>query len=112
VTTAPDGRPSSGRFATTRWSVILSCADSGVTTGTAEGALSQLCQTYWRPIFAFICRRGHSVLDAEDLTQDFFLMVLEGKLVGRADPERGRFRTFLLKALSDFLGDARDKRLA
>lgn len=109
---ATGGRPSPDRFATTRWSVVLSCADSGATTGTAREALAQLCQTYWRPIFSFICRRGYSVTDAQDLTQDFFLMVLEGKLLHRADPERGKFRSYLLKALTDFLHDARDRRLA
>jgi RNA polymerase sigma factor (sigma-70 family) len=107
-----EGRPSPDRFGTTRWSVVLSCADSGATSGTARDALAQLCQTYWRPIFAFICRRGYSVTDAQDLTQDFFLMMLEGKLLSRADPQRGKFRSYLLKALNDFLGDAWDKRRA
>jgi len=100
------------RFTTTRWSVVLSCADGRATTQTARDALSQLCQTYWRPIFAFICRHGYSVPDAQDLTQDFFVMVLEGHLLERADPNRGRFRSLLLKALKDFLNDARDKRRA
>jgi len=54
------------RFTTTRWSVVLSCADGRATTQTARDALSQLCQTYWRPIFAFICRHGYSVPDAQD----------------------------------------------
>jgi RNA polymerase sigma factor (sigma-70 family) len=67
---------------------------------------------YWRPIFAFICRNGYSVPDAQDLTQDFFMNLLEGHLLQRADPERGRFRSLLLKAVRDFLHDARDKRRA
>jgi DNA-directed RNA polymerase specialized sigma24 family protein len=100
------------RFVTTRWSVILSCADSQASTQTARDALTHLCQTYWRPIFAFVCRRGYSVPDAQDLTQDFFVMLLEGHLLERADPNRGRFRSLLLKALNDFLHDARDKRRA
>jgi RNA polymerase sigma factor (sigma-70 family) len=103
---------SPGRFATTRWSVVLSCADAQASTQIAREALAQLCQTYWRPIFAFICRSGHSVPDAQDLTQDFFLMVLEGHLLERADPSRGRFRSLLLKALKNFLNDARDKKRA
>ena len=98
--------PSPDRFATTRWSVIVSCADSGTATGTAREALAQLCQTYWRPIFAFICRRGYSVQDAQDLTQDFFVMVLQGNLLDLADPARGRFRSLLLEALRRFLKDA------
>jgi len=100
------------RFATTRWSVVLSCADSRATSQTARDALSQLCQIYWRPIFAFICRHGHAVPDAQDLTQDFLVMLLEGHLLERADPSRGRFRSLLLKALRDFLNDARDKQRA
>jgi RNA polymerase sigma factor (sigma-70 family) len=100
------------RFTTTRWSVILSCADSSVSTQTARAALTELCQTYWRPIFAFVCRNGYAVPDAQDLTQDFFVMLLEGHLLQRADPSRGRFRSLLLKALRDFLNDARDKRKA
>jgi RNA polymerase sigma factor (sigma-70 family) len=101
-----------GQFNTTRWSVVLSCADSGTESAAAHDALSELCKTYWRPIFAYICRRGHSIQDAEDLTQDFFASLLQGPLLQRADPGRGRFRSLLLKALQDFLGHARDKREA
>jgi RNA polymerase sigma factor (sigma-70 family) len=100
------------RFTTTRWSVVLSCADGRATTQTARDALSQLCQIYWRPIFAFVCRNGYSVPDAQDLTQDFFVVLLKGHLLERADPNRGRFRSLLLKALRDFLNDARDKQRA
>jgi RNA polymerase sigma-70 factor (ECF subfamily) len=100
---------SPGRFSTTRWSVVLACADSGLESATARDALSELCKTYWRPIFAYICRRGYSTEDAEDLTQDFFASLLKGPLLQRADPERGRFRSLLLKALQDFLGHAAEK---
>jgi len=98
-----------GQFITTRWSVVLSCSDSKVESVAARDALSELCKTYWRPIFAYICRRGYSPEDAEDLTQDFFTNLLEGPLLQRADPERGRFRSLLLKALQDFLGHATEK---
>ena len=98
-----------GRFSTTRWSVVLACADSGIESAAARDALSELCRTYWRPIFAYICRRGYSTQDAEDLTQDFFSSLLQGPLLKRADPERGRFRSLLLKALQDFLGHATEK---
>ena len=106
------GEHSPGRFVTTRWSVILSCTDSGPGEDKAREALAELCRTYWRPIFAFICRRGYSVPDAQDLTQDFFLMVLEGNLLKRADPSRGRFRSLLLKALQNFLIDNAAKKHA
>jgi len=97
------------RFATTRWSIILSCAGSGTVEGEARKALSDLCRIYWLPIFAFICRRGYSVPDAQDLTQDFFVMLLEGNLLSLADPGRGRFRSLLLKALKNFLIDKHDQ---
>ena len=100
-----EGSRSPDRFSTTRWSVVLACAGSLAGEKTARNALADLCKTYWRPIFAFVCRRGHSVPDAQDLTQDFLLMVLEGDLLKRADPTRGRFRSLLLKALQNFLVD-------
>ena len=100
---------SPGRFNTTRWSIVLSCADSGIESVAARDALGELCKTYWRPIFAYVCRRGYSTQDAEDLTQDFFTSLVQGPLLERADPERGRFRSLLLKALQDFLGHAREK---
>jgi len=95
----------SKRFKTTRWSMILSCARENSAQHTAQPALTELCQTYWRPVFALICRRGHSVADAQDLTQDFFLMLLKGNLLSLADPSRGRFRSLLRTALENFLTD-------
>ncbi len=107
---AADG--ASRRFMTTRWSLILSSLDSESDEGKAGEALAQLCRIYWRPIFAFICRKGYSVPDAQDLTQDFFVMVLKGDLIRHADRNRGRFRSLLLTALQNFLLDAHDKRSA
>jgi RNA polymerase sigma-70 factor (ECF subfamily) len=105
-----EGRPD--RFKTTRWSIVLSCAGSGGDEQKARAALAELCKIYWRPVFAFICRQGHSVPDAQDLTQDFFVVMLKGALLQRADQNRGRFRSLVLKALQDFLRDAADKRRA
>jgi DNA-directed RNA polymerase specialized sigma24 family protein len=85
--------------------MVLACADSTGGEVTAHKALTELCKTYWRPIFAFICRRGYSIPDAQDLAQDFFVMMLEGDLLKRADPSRGRFRSLLLKAAQNFLAD-------
>ena len=107
-----DGHGSPDRFSTTRWSVVLACGGSGTGEEEAHKALAELCKIYWRPVFAFICRRGYSVPDAQDLTQDFFVKVLKGQLLQRADPQRGRFRSVLLKALQNFLADAHDKRRA
>lgn len=107
---AVDLTPSSKEFTTTRWSVVLSCGDNA--QDKAHAALSQLCRTYWRPIFTFVCRRGFSVSDAQDLTQDFFVMILKGHLLHNADPGRGRFRSLLLKSLQNFLIDSNTKRNA
>ena len=95
----------SNRFQTTRWSVVLSCAQTGETQDAAHRALTELCRVYWRPVFALICRRGHSVTDAQDLTQDFFVMLLKGNLLSLADPVRGRFRSLLRTAVENFLND-------
>jgi RNA polymerase sigma-70 factor (ECF subfamily) len=100
------------QFATTRWSVVIACTESLGDGERAHQALAELCKTYWRPVFAFICRRGYPVPDAQDLTQDFFIKVLKGHLLERADPDRGRFRCLLLKALQHFLANAHDKRRA
>jgi RNA polymerase sigma factor (sigma-70 family) len=105
-------QPAHGRFTTTRWSVVLSCADADADTQKMHKALSELCKIYWRPVFAFIRRMGHSPPDAQDLTQDFFVIVLKGRLLQRANPARGRFRSLVLKALENFLRDAQAKRSA
>jgi DNA-directed RNA polymerase specialized sigma24 family protein len=120
ISLSPRVNPSAGikgdagpnRFTTTRWSLILAYASSDTTKDAARHALSELCQIYWRPIFAFIFRRGYSESDAQDLTQDFFLMIIEGNLLSIADPSRGRFRSLLLKSLQNFLNDDHDRRRA
>jgi RNA polymerase sigma-70 factor (ECF subfamily) len=91
------------QFATTRWSLILSAAHSEGGEQKAREALEELCRTYWRPIFSFVCRRGYSMEDAQDLTQDFFVKILERSWLQRADADRGRFRSLLLKSLDNFL---------
>ena len=96
-------------FATTRWSLIRNGHVAGARSDGNEG-LAQLCQIYWRPIFTFIYRRGYSAQDAQDLTQDFFLVLLEGTLLQSADPTRGRFRSLLIKSLKNFLIDAGVRR--
>jgi RNA polymerase sigma factor (sigma-70 family) len=92
--------------------LILSGADSKGEEKKIRAALAELCRIYWRPIFAFITRRGYSPEDAEDLTQDFFMRILEGDWLQNADPSRGRFRSLLLKSLQNFLNDAADRTRA
>ncbi len=69
----------------------------------ARQALERLCATYWYPLYAYVRRQGHAAADAQDLTQDFFARFLEHKYVQLANPDRGRFRTFLLTSLKHFL---------
>src|SRR5438067_2117599 len=96
-------------FATTRWTLVLAGANSEDDQQTAAEALATLCRTYWHPIFSYVCRRGYSNEDAQDLTQDFFLMILETNWLRQADQGRGRFRSLLLKSLQNFLNNAGDK---
>jgi len=74
--------------------------------------MAELCRTYWRPIFLFVSRRGYPIQEAQDLTQDFFVMIMESDWLKHADEHRGRFRSFLLRSLQNFLGHAREKKEA
>jgi RNA polymerase sigma factor (sigma-70 family) len=96
-------------FATTRWSLILSAATLDQGEQKARAALEELCQSYWRPIFSFLCRRGYATQEAQDLTQDFFVMILKSDWLRQADEHRGRFRSFLLKSLQNFLSHAHER---
>jgi DNA-directed RNA polymerase specialized sigma24 family protein len=93
--------PAAPDFATTHWSVVLAAGHSSVPG--SQQALENLCRAYWYPLYAYVRRRGHSPEEAQDLTQDFFARFLEKKYFKLADPGRGRFRTFLLTALTHFL---------
>ena len=96
-------------FVTTRWSLILSSANLGREEQKARDALAELCRTYWRPIFSFVCARGYSIEDAQDLTQDFFVIMLKHDWLQHADRNRGRFRSLLLRSLQNFLINAAEK---
>ena len=112
---SPPGRKNlqvRGAFVTTRWSLILSGANSKSADTDIRATLAELCRIYWRPIFAFVSQRGCSAADAEDLTQTFFVMILKSDWLQNADPCRGRFRSLLLKSLQNFLSDAADKTYA
>ncbi|MBU6409402.1 MAG: sigma-70 family RNA polymerase sigma factor [Verrucomicrobia bacterium] len=75
----------------------------------ARDALEKLCQAYWYPLYAYVRRRGHSPDDAKDLTQGFFAWLLERNWLAAANPQRGRFRSFLLTSFSRFLANEWDK---
>ena len=74
-----------------------------VVASDADQALSTLCQTYWYPLYAYLRRRGHAREDTRDLTQAFFVKLLEEGTIRVADPSRGKFRSFLLTALKHFV---------
>jgi len=73
----------------------------------ARHALGQLCEVYWYPLYAFLRRRGYSADDAQDLIQAFLTRLLDKNTVRLADPQRGKFRSFLLTALKNFLANER-----
>jgi RNA polymerase sigma-70 factor (ECF subfamily) len=90
-------------FVTTHWSLVLSARDPQ-SPRSAE-ALEKLCRAYWYPLYAYVRRTGQSRENAEDLTQAFFARLLEKNYLEAAEPERGRFRSFLLMALKRFMAN-------
>ena len=97
-------------FPNTRWSLVLAARQPQSPESAA--ALEAICRAYWYPLYAYVRRRGYSPADAEDLTQEFFAWLLERKWLGKADPQRGRFRSFLLTSVSNFLSNEWDKAKA
>ena len=95
-------------FDTTHWTVVLAAGQSP-SSETAAPALANFCQAYWPPLYAFLRCRGYSASDAQDLTQGFFLHLLKKNILSHADRERGRLRSFLLRALQNFLANDYDR---
>lgn len=102
--------PARELFPTTPWGLVLA-AGSTATRESAD-ALSQLCEAYWYPLYVYVRRNGHSIEDAQDLTQEFFARILEKHYLREADRERGRFRNFLLASLKHFLANEWDRARA
>ena len=98
------------RFQTTRWTLVLKARD--VTSEESRAALSELCEAYWYPLYAFVRREGHQPDDAMDLTQGYFATLLEKDYLKDVRPEAGRFRSFLLTSLKHFLYNDWDRRKA
>jgi RNA polymerase sigma factor (sigma-70 family) len=95
-------------FAATRWTVVLAAA--GPKSGAArKRALEELAGAYWFPLYAYIRRQGRPAAEAEDLTQGFFARLLEKKSLAAADPQKGRFRSFLLASLKNFMANEWDR---
>lgn len=91
--------PEGYAFPKTQWDLVRSSPE--------DQALNRLISLYWKPIYFFIRRRGYDRETAQDLVQEYWLHFLEHHLAGRADPARGRFRSFLLSVLTNFLKDYR-----
>jgi RNA polymerase sigma factor (sigma-70 family) len=95
------------RFRTTRWSLVLLSAQSQAPG--FQAALGELYRIYWYPLYAYVRRRGHAAEEARDLTQGFFLHLLEYKTLARADQLKGKFRSFLLGSLQNYLSTEADR---
>ena len=102
--------PGPSQFPTTRWNLVVAAGDPQ--GKEARSALVSLCENYWYPLYAYLRRRGYPADQAQDLTQGFFIRVLEGRYLDRADPEKGRFRFFLLSSLKFFVADEEDRERA
>lgn len=90
-------------FATTHWSLVAEAG--GSSSPECRAALSSLCELYWYPLYAFVRRRGYQAAEAQDLTQSFFAELLEKERLQLADQQRGKFRSFLLSSLTNFLAN-------
>ncbi len=110
TTTIPRTGATQAEFCSTRWSAVLAAGRPGQ-PGAAE-ALGALCRAYWYPLYVYVRRRGHPPAEAQDLTQEFFARLIEKNVVQVADPERGRFRSFLLASLANFLNNEWDRSRA
>jgi len=97
------------RFQDTRWSLVLSAAHGGE---DSRAALEWLCTSYWYPLYAYVRRRGYDVESARDLTQGFFVSLLERGALRRLDPELGKFRAFLLASMNHFLANEQERAAA
>jgi RNA polymerase sigma-70 factor (ECF subfamily) len=101
---------SSSQFPITRWTLVVAAGHPH--RKEARSALVSLCESYWYPLYAYLRRRGYPADRAQDLTQDFFMRILEGRYLDRADQEKGRFRSFILTSLKFFVADEEDRRRA
>jgi RNA polymerase sigma factor (sigma-70 family) len=108
-TVVGNGDSRSDLFPSTRWSVVLAAGRSQAEPENSQAALAELCQTYWGPLYSFVRHRGYTVHDAQDLTQSFFAYLLKHKIYARVDRRKGKFRSFLLASLKNFLTHAADR---
>jgi RNA polymerase sigma-70 factor (ECF subfamily) len=91
----------SGEFTTTHWSVVLKAGDGA--SPLAFAALDQLCRAYWFPLYVYVRRQGFDPPEAQDVTQGFFEQFISKEFLKHVDPNKGRFRSFLLAALKHYV---------
>ena len=97
-------------FETTQWTLVVAAGDSR--HPGSRDALEDLCRSYWYPLYAYLRRRGYPQEEAEDLVQGFFAQLLAKNYIKAADPERGRFRSFLLTSLKNYAANEWDRKKA
>jgi RNA polymerase sigma-70 factor (ECF subfamily) len=98
------------RFATTHWSVVQAAGHPN--SSRYKSSLETLCKTYWYPLYAYLRRHGYNADQAGDYTQALFAQLMEKKSLRLADPKRGKFRSFLLMSLKNFMADEYDRNQA
>ena len=105
----PPAAPAPEAFQSTAWTLVIAARSD---SASRRAALERLCRTYWPPVFGYLRRRGYTPADAQDLTQSFFLELLESDFLDRSDPDRGRFRGYLIGALRRHLARERQHAAA
>lgn len=95
------------QFLTTQWTMVLAAGRND--TVRSQAALGRLCTIYWYPLYAFVRRNGFNSADAQDLTQSFFARLIEKNDLADVSREKGKFRSFLLAAMKNFLANEWDK---
>jgi DNA-directed RNA polymerase specialized sigma24 family protein len=103
-----NGQTKAAAFATTHWSLVLTAQGQ---SAAAEAALEELCQIYWRPLYAFACRSGYDPDEARDLTQGFFELLLARRDLDSVSEEKGRLRSYLLTSFKHFMGRERRREM-
>jgi len=96
-------------FQSTAWTLVIAARSDGA---ARRAALERLCRIYWPPVFGYLRRRGHTEADAKDITQEFFTGLLESDFLARSDPDKGRFRGYLVGALRRHLARERERQSA
>jgi len=99
-----------GDFPLTHWSAVFAAGKDEA--GRAEAALAELCGAYWFPLYAFARRNGHQPADAQDLAQGFLAYLIDARLVAKANPVQGRFRSFLLGCFNHFMASEKERARA